>query len=349
MNSSVQSALLQARQKSCNVSDKELQDILDKLPDKNIWEYLSHKYSIKNNLITKESELIFLESYEKIRDNTWPNIDNIKDFANLPEQIKKECIEVHKFSEEIFYDSNIAFDKFQPSVDFSYNPDQLLRTKSVVLDNAEYITDKKVIDLCCSYGTMALPIACYNPRHLTLMDIRTGLLDLVNEAMCLLEKNPTTWHSVQADIHDYESNTQICKDQDTVFLCGLLYHVHDHFAILESITKACPDTIIIETNEKKHIKDLTEPIIVFEKESTVEAHRGFEKNKEEILVGHPNTAWLDTAMNLLGYNKIKPTKFVKVWPPKFVKFRDQWTSNKVNLSEESSQIRSVHVYQRQPG
>lgn len=347
LNNSVRTEILQDIKAALNVSDDELQNIFDKLPNKTIWEYLSHKYQIKNNLITKDSELVFLESYEKIRDSSWPDLSNVEDFVNLPEHIKKECIEVHKFSADIFYDRNLTFDRFHPSPDFAYNADYLLRVQSVVFDNAEFVTDKRVVDLCCSHGTMALPISSLNPSYLTVMDVRTTLVDLVKEGLTLLEKDNSTWQAVQADIHDYESNTRLCKDQDTVFLCGLLYHVHDHFAILESIAKPGPDTVIIETNEKRHIKDLDEPTIVFEKEPTVEAYRGFEQNRQEILVGHPNTAWMDTAMNFLGYAKIKPTKFLKIWSPEFVKFRDRWNSSEVVHSDESAQIRSVHVYKRQ--
>ena len=35
-------------------------------------------------------------SYDAVKDPVWPNVDNLKDFQNLPEHIRQECIEVHK-------------------------------------------------------------------------------------------------------------------------------------------------------------------------------------------------------------------------------------------------------------
>jgi hypothetical protein len=34
-------------------------------------------------------------SYNNVRDSSWPEINNLDDFENLPENIKQECIEVH--------------------------------------------------------------------------------------------------------------------------------------------------------------------------------------------------------------------------------------------------------------
>jgi len=35
-------------------------------------------------------------SYDAVKDSLWPTISNLNDFENLPDHIKKECIEVHK-------------------------------------------------------------------------------------------------------------------------------------------------------------------------------------------------------------------------------------------------------------
>ena len=43
----------------------------------------------------------WINSYNKIKSNSWPNCDNVNDWDRLPENIKKECIEYHNFSPEI--------------------------------------------------------------------------------------------------------------------------------------------------------------------------------------------------------------------------------------------------------
>jgi hypothetical protein len=106
MNSSVQSALLQDRQKSCNVSDKELQDILHKLPDKNIWEYLSHKYSIKNNLITNQREI-------SVKSKQYPYSEKeLFTFKDISESKSKDyTIEIQSIIPDLYITSRFYVDE----------------------------------------------------------------------------------------------------------------------------------------------------------------------------------------------------------------------------------------------
>jgi 2-polyprenyl-3-methyl-5-hydroxy-6-metoxy-1,4-benzoquinol methylase len=335
MNLSVRSKILKSMQDVLGLSDNDLKNILSSIPHQNIFEYLGHKNCILNDRITEDSKLVFLESYQKVRDSSWPDLHNVQDFHNLPDIIKKECIEIHNFSSDIFYNPNMTFSDFCPSNDYAPTPDNLLRVQHIVLDNAEYIKDKKVVDLACGYGMFALMIMNLNPKFLTFADVRKTSIGLAEEGMDILQIDPQKWKSSLIDLHDYESNTEICQDTDTVFLCGLLYHVHDHFAILESIAQASPTTIIIETEENPEIQDLHIPLIAYKNEPTNSPFNGFEKNKEEILVGFPNTAWLDHVMHLLKYQKIKPKKVCK-----------SWFYGTTEPTEEPTHLRSTHVYQR---
>lgn len=339
-------------QEIIGVSDQQLQEVINELPDQKIFTYLSHKFHAKRNKIPQRNKTIFLESYRQIRDASWPDISTVEDFYNLPDHIQKECVEVHGFSPKVLLDADIQFEDFKPSSKSTITADQLMRFKHIVLDNREYIKDKAVADLACSAGFLATAMVHLAPRSFCFMDIRATTLELAKEAMSIMQVDPSKWQGLQADIHDYESNTDICKNKDTVFLCGVMYHVHDHFSLLESITKAAPATLIIETAENYstvttgnfEFKDVDNPLVPFKEESTDEVGNAYEKDKKTALVGAPNTAWFDLAMKSLGYSKVKPTKYFNICDI------DATTQALDNDPEAQVipifRVRALHVYQR---
>jgi hypothetical protein len=50
---------------------------------------------VLDNIIEKFSANQIHDSYQAVKDPSWPNVDNLKDFSNLPEWIKTECLEQH--------------------------------------------------------------------------------------------------------------------------------------------------------------------------------------------------------------------------------------------------------------
>ena len=85
------------------------------------YEKLSKLYfDIYNPLFQKQLEYklqeareVWNEKYSAIKDQSWPDCESYEDFDSLPNHIKKECIEVHKFSPEI-WKQDITTDTVRP-------------------------------------------------------------------------------------------------------------------------------------------------------------------------------------------------------------------------------------------
>lgn len=313
------------------ISEEDIKQIVQNLPDSKIWEYMSHKFTSINPDKSPEAIKNFVDAYQLIRDDSWPSVLTlIEDFYNLPDPIQQECATVHRYHPDIWFNPNITFDQWAPS-NTVIPVDDLIRLHYVLYKNHDLIKGKKIIDFPCHYGNLSFFLANMEVKHLTLAEVRSAALDIAVECMQLLKIPSTEWTATQADLHNLANNTKICQGHDTVICAGVLYHIHDHLDVLESIVKSRVKNIIIESEEYLPIKDLKEPLIHWSTEMTESWCEGWHNDKTQVFVGHPNTAWLDMAMNFLGCQKAKPTEFYTLY---------HWDAS----MHRSVRHRSVHVY-----
>lgn len=288
-------------------------EIYNNLPSKEYFRFVSNARDLLNKSThtqrieasIKSSIDQWVNSYNLIRGKDWPDCDNFDEFAQLPDYIQTECTEIHNFN-PIIWANNIKENTHLETHDTMPTNFDIRRIKQVVVDNLEFIKNKHIVDLSCGYGYIAATCLHHRCASITATDIRQSNIDIVNQSITKFGLTNIT--TKIADIHNYDYNTELCIGVDTVLLCGIMYHVHDHYAILESIAKAGPECIIIETDENVNIEDIPMPLIHFESESTIHAVNGWEQDKDTVLVGYPNTTWFDLSATLLGYIKIKSTR-----------------------------------------
>jgi hypothetical protein len=105
-----------------------------------------------------------------------------------------------------------------------------------------------------------------------------------------------------------------------------MYHLHDHYRVLESILSAQPDNIIIDTIETDFTLINDRAVIEWAVETIVDDTSGYYQDRKEILIGIPNGKWFDLALASFGYAKIKESKY--------------------NRIEPLQQTSTIHVYQK---
>ena len=291
----------------------QVRDIVNKIEEQNYKDQINECYL--------DSFIFWKKSYDNIKGPEWPECNHYSDFEKLPNWIKFECEKIHEFSPSIWLEEiskSFTLEKYDP-LDIVYQH----RIKNIVLDNIEFIKGYNLIDFGCRYGEIALACMHNGAKSVTATDIRKDNIFVVEQLKNIIGyKN---FYTEISDIHDYNKNVNLTKNKDTVLLCGLLYHVHDHYEIIKSIAKSKPLYIIIDTEENEAIKHNPEPLIHWSTESRLMSMLGWDDEQSNILVGHPNTAWLDLSMSLVGYEKIKETKF---------------------LDDSIIKNRSIHVYGR---
>jgi len=251
-------------------------------------------------------DLNFLNEQEKQRlayNYSQEDIESI--LSSLPDKRHYEFI-FHKYYSK---NTELTFDKFQDWTTWSYPIEDLIRFKQVILDNQEFITGKKIVDLACFTGYYSLFCLHLGASFVTATDVRQDSVALANEL--LTSANYTNSSTRCVDLHSYNDVIDVCSNQDTVLLTGVLYHIHDHIQVLESITKTQPTTIIIDTVIPKRILNINDPLISWRVETTDESIMGYYNHQSSVIVGAPNSAWLDLTMSFFSYKKIKQSMYKK--------------------------------------
>ena len=276
------------------LQDSVISDILAKLPEPKYHEFL-HSAGLK-----KDIDPILIESYNNIRADSWPKCLSVDDFYKLPKHILEECRTVHKLYPLMWEDGKINIENWKNYQGGAYSIQDLIRFQTTILDNIEYITDKKVIDFASHAGEFSLLSLHSGASSVVATNVRQEYLDIASECMELAGYKDK-FKALFADLHDYELNTKLCKNVDTVLLFGILYHLHDHMLVLDSIARATPKTIIIETAEDSDIIDNPNPLVYWSEEFTSTWRNAWQEGKEKVFVGVPNKAWIDAAMDSLDY------------------------------------------------
>ena len=246
-----------------------------------------------------KNESKFVAQYNIIKDSTWPDCNSYQEFNKLPNAIKQECIKIHNFSPEIYHDAvekDFGTYKVQTHITVIDTMTQFLQK------HVEVIKNKNVVDFACKYGAVSFLAKTLEANSVLGMDVRQANIDIANSIQNDLQLNVDF---VCSDIHEYSSNKKLCQDKDTAFLLGIMYHVHDHVDIVDSIFSNNLDTIIVESG----IYDSLEPLIWWKSEPTFQLLSGWHDSKENILVGYPSIAWFDLLAEHYGYSKVDQVKY----------------------------------------
>lgn len=240
----------------------------------------------------------FVLCYKRIKDDSWPEISSYQEFDYLPEAIKKECLEQHDFSREIWRAS------IERDVDLwlPIAPQSLTRAHPTFMHllerNHNLFSHKNIIDFACNFGYYSFFAAANQCANVLGVDVRRSHIDIAKAIQETCDHGSGDRVEFQlGDIHDHSNNRQLCLDRDVCFLFGILYHVHDHYDILHSVCSPKMTTVIIETG----ISELDHPVIEWQLEPTFEVLSGWFGDFEQIVVGYPSVSYIDLVMTQLGF------------------------------------------------
>lgn len=286
------------------LDDQKINQILLRMPEPKYMEFLYMRRYLELERMLPG----IIECYKNIKDPSWPECNNLDNFKQLPIEILEECKNIHGFNLLFWEQDPLDLDFWQSYHGGAYHVQDLVRMQHTLFDNLDYIENCRVIDFAGHSGAFSLVALHNHARSVNLTNIRPEFLDVATECMTLAGyENKFQTHL--ADIHNYKMNTELCQEIDTVLLFGIIYHLHDHFSVLESITQARPQTIIIDAVEDVSIMHDTKPLMSWRKEPTGGAFNAYYNKLDYTIVGIPNTAWLDQAMKLFGYRAQRKTTY----------------------------------------
>tara|TARA_Y100000310_G_C20646562_1_gene796983 strand:+ start:294 stop:1028 length:735 start_codon:yes stop_codon:yes gene_type:complete len=189
---------------------------------------------------------------------------------------------------------NDFYSIWKPWNEYDYHKDDINRFNKIIFDNVNFIRNKRILDIGCSIGYLSLfclHAGCSNIRG---FDIRSKNITIANHTLNIAGYNN---HNLFVDdIHNKNHLTTNLENIDTVLLSGLIYHVHDHVKILDTITNSKIKTLIINVEEATEIMNDKNPLIIWRNEKTDDPQNGWIDGKSNITVGTPNQQFLNCAL-----------------------------------------------------
>ena len=183
-----------------------------------------------------------------------------------------------------------------------------IRIQNQLVDNVELIKDKHVFDLGTDRGSFLYPCIELGCKSITGAQPLNDYNNAINEALIGLNLNDRA-SAVWGDAYDLPGLTKLLKGKDTLLMLGLLYHLNNHYHLLEAVTKTDITGLVIDISINFWFDHYvhSDPAIKWKLEQQNVDVKGWEFNginKDWTWVGYPNAAWLVQTLQFMGW-KIK--------------------------------------------
>jgi 2-polyprenyl-3-methyl-5-hydroxy-6-metoxy-1,4-benzoquinol methylase len=252
---------------------------------------------------------LWREKYLVIKDQTWPDCNTMAEFAHLPAWIQEECINVHEFSPDIWKQA-IVNDVTHSSIADEVHHGNKSRGYKILSANKDILLGKNIVDFSCHTGMYSFAALNLGANSVVAFDIRNEVLHVANLWKQIHQVPDDKLKFIKLDIHDYTGITDICTGKDTALIPGVMYHIHDHYQVLEAVAKSGVKHLLIETSEHNtNLVDSSEPNVAWGIEPSFELFGGWHDNQDLVAVGSPNGAWFKSITSLLGYTHLSTTRY----------------------------------------
>lgn len=181
-----------------------------------------------------------------------------------------------------------------------------IRMQTQLIDNIELIKNKRIIDLGTHRGQFLYPCIELGCQSITGVQPMPDYNQAINEALAGLNYRDRA-SAIYGDAYDLPALSTILENQDTLLMLGLIYHLNNHYQLLETVTRTNLTGLVIDIsvtdNDLAHYTDSSPAIKWLTEQQNIDEggweFAGIEKNWT--WVGLPNAAWLIQTLQYLGW------------------------------------------------
>lgn len=196
--------------------------------------------------------------------------------------------------------------KLTPLVEYTADPDwnypdyDHKRFTKILIDNADFIRGKKVLDLGCHSGFML-----YIAHHLGATKITgvNGRENPLRAGKFFFDQMNIEANLIQNQIENFQLIEKLCNEHDTVIVASVFEHLRNPEHLLDIISNSNIKNIIIEGSVVND--DNREPKLYYRIEDASFEFKGFNKNLPRVLASMANLRFFEV---VLYYNNWKITK-----------------------------------------
>jgi len=205
----------------------------------------------------------------------------------------------YEYAYHKFFNPSVKYEEWQPWDEWDYPERDIKRFTSIIKDNQIFIKNKKVLDIGCHLGYISLFCLHNGAEHTTGTNVRNSELEIANE-ICH-NAGYSNCQFLHQNLYDLEELKKLCNTVDTIILAGVLYHVHNHYELIECLSTSSAKNIIIETKMPPlPFENLNYPCIYWRYEDSSDSTSGWDDNKKQLYIGYPNIQWIQNALEFFG-------------------------------------------------
>lgn len=231
-----------------------------------------------------------LESYQI-------TLDQYKEIvAKLPDK------KFYEYAYHKFFNPTSRFESWVPWDVWNYPVQDALRFDHVLLKNQQFFQSKSVLDLGCHLGYMSMIVSHLGAKSVTGTNVRHRELEISQEVCNHAGHGNVRFE--KSDVADLQSLSNLCNAHQTLLFSGLIYHVSNPFAVLETMANSSAECLIIDNIELETTKNLQQPLIVYRTDDISSSTEGYKNNVDRMLVGVPNQYWIDFTLEFMSWKKV---------------------------------------------
>lgn len=217
----------------------------------------------------------------------------------------------YEFAYHKHFNPDVEYTNWQPWDQWDYPERDILRFTHLIKNQRPYIVNRKVIDIGCHLGYLSLFCLHNQATHVTGTNVRSSELDIARE-ICH-RAGYKNFDFLLSDINNHNELTELCSQYDTALISGVIYHVNNHYAVLQALADSGVETIVLDSRLDQELLSNPNAIIKWQWEDSEQSVNGYYRNKPKVFVGAPNVPWFEQAFNDLEYNIVynKIIKYIK--------------------------------------
>lgn len=202
----------------------------------------------------------------------------------------------YEYAYHKFFNPDVEYKNWQPWDEWNYPEKDLNRFGRIVTDNLKYIENQRVLDVACHLGYISLFCLHNNSSYVTGTNVRPTELSIAKEICNLAGYSNFSFENV--NLYEQTRMMQLYNSHDTVVLAGIIYHINNHYQLIEQITNSTAKTIIIEGE----VYPSNDPVVHWITEPTKPSTRSYSDSSDHLLVGVPSLCFLTTLLKFFNWH-----------------------------------------------
>jgi SAM-dependent methyltransferase len=191
----------------------------------------------------------------------------------------------------------IPKDQWTPMSGWDYHEFERRRYEFMFLTDPNYIQGQRCADLGCHSGFMSYMALKLGAASVHGVNARKDPIDMAD--FIFRELGMANYAFECSDLEKLDNLKSVCDQVDTVILTGVLEHLRNPYAILDTISRSSARRLIFESGITG---DLGVPTLEYRQENTASVFATHDGDRSLALCARPNLPWITMTLWHMGWH-----------------------------------------------